>query len=575
MRTILFRYQTTGLNPHEVALVGIAFSYKKHEAYYVPIPENKAGAALIINDLKPALENPKSIKIGQNIKYDILVMQNHGVKVQGQLFDTMIAHYLLHPSKKHKMDTMAETELNYSPVAIETLIGKKGKKQRSMKDIAPEKVKEYAGEDADITMQLKHTLYKQLKNEDLLKLAEEIEFPLIQVLADMEAAGIYMNPSTLSSFEKELEANIEKTVSKIYDIAGETFNIASPKQLGIILFEKLKVSDKPKLTKTKQYSTSEQELSKLKGKHEIINLILSFRSNSKLLSTYVKALPLLISKKTGRIHTSYNQAVASTGRLSSTNPNLQNIPIRTAEGKRIRKAFEPADQNHILLAADYSQIELRLIAHLSKDQAMLAAFNNNEDIHTATAAKIYEIPEKEVSREMRSNAKSANFGIIYGISAFGLSENLGISRSEAKQLIDGYFKTYPAVKDYMKANVDFARKHTYVETIFGRKRYLKDINSANSMVRSAAERNAINAPVQGTAADIIKIAMIKCAILLKENNLKTKMLLQVHDELVFDVPKEELKKVKILISEAMEHSAQLSVKLIVETGTGQNWLDAH
>jgi len=567
--------ETTGVNPHEASLVGIAFSFKAHAAHYVPIPENKAGAEFIINDLRAALENPKSLKIGQNIKYDILIMQNHGVKVQGPLFDTMLAHYLLYPSLKHNMDIIAETEMNYSPVSIESLIGKKGKKQLSMRDISPEEVKEYAGEDADITLQLKHILYRKLKEEDLLKLAEEIEFPLIPVLVSMESSGIYMNADSLAEFEKELQTNIEKTVAQIHSIAGEEFNISSPKQLGVILFEKLKVSDKPKLTKTKQYSTSEQELSKLKDKHEIINLILSFRSNSKLLSTYVKALPLLISKETGRIHTSYNQAVATTGRLSSTNPNLQNIPVRTEEGKRIRKAFEPKDSNHTLLAVDYSQIELRLIAHLSQDEAMLAAFNNNEDIHTATAAKIYEIPEEEVTREMRSNAKSANFGIIYGISAFGLSENLGISRSEAKKLIDGYFKTYPSVKEYMTGNVNIAREKGYVETVFGRKRYLKDINSRNGIVRSAAERNAINAPVQGTAADIIKIAMIKCENVLKEKELKTKMILQVHDELVFDVPSDELEIVKKIIAEQMESSACLDVKLTVETGSGENWLIAH
>ncbi len=569
-----FDTETTGTDPHIAEIIGISFSYRKYEAFYVPLSsENKKD---ILKRLKPVLENQYIQKTGQNLKYDIIVLSNNGINVRGSIFDTMIAHYLLHPTGRHNMNAMAEIYLNYSPVSIETLIGKKGKNQLSMLDADAEKVADYAAEDADITLQLKNILQEKIKkDEETEKLAKDIEFPLVYVLADMEKTGVKINKQHLNNYEKELLAKISDCEKKIYKTAGQEFNISSPKQLGIILFEKLKITEKPKLTKTKQYATNETELQKLKNKHDIVNLILDYRGYSKLLSTYAKALPLLINPKTGKIHTSYNQAVTSTGRLSSTNPNLQNIPIRTEDGRKIREAFIPSDENHVFLSADYSQIELRLMAHLSRDKNMLEAFLNKEDIHSATAAKIFNVPISGVTKDMRTKAKSANFGIIYGISAFGLAQNLEISRKEAKELIEGYFATYPEVKAYMEKSIETGRKQEYVKTIFGRKRQLPNINSRNSLLRSNDERNAINAPIQGSAADIIKIAMIRCFEKINNAGLKTKMILQVHDELVFDVPKAEIEEVKQIVKMEMENAADLSVPLIVETGIGNNWLEAH
>ncbi|MCD4793245.1 MAG: DNA polymerase I [Bacteroidales bacterium] len=571
-----FDTETTGTDPHLAELIGIAFSYRKYEAYYVPIPENKNSAQKIIEKFKPVLENKSIKKIGQNIKYDIIILANHGINVTGNVFDTMLAHYILEPAKRHNLNILAETYLNYSPVSIETLIGKKGKNQLSMRSVPVKKVKEYAGEDADITLQLKEILKKKLEeDQELKKLAETIEFPLVYVLADMERSGVKISKEKLNNYETELTSKIEDTEKKIYKVAGTQFNIASPKQLGIILFEKLKIIDNPKKTKTGQYATGEDELQKLKDKHEIINLILDYRGYAKLLSTYVRALPELINPKTGKIHTSYNQAVTVTGRLSSTKPNLQNIPIRTEDGRKIREAFIPSDNNQVLFSADYSQIELRIMAHLSQDKNMLGAFNNNEDIHASTASKIFNVKIEEVDKDMRSKAKSANFGIIYGISAFGLSQNLNIPRSEAKDLIDGYFSNYPDVKGYMDKSIKKGRDNESVRTLYGRKRQLLNINSGNSFVRSEDERNAINAPIQGTAADIIKIAMINCQNRLKKENIKANMILQVHDELVFDVHKDDLNKTQIIVTEEMENAAKLTVELIVDSNSGSNWLEAH
>ncbi len=571
-----FDTETTGTDPHSASLIGIAFAFRAYEAYYIPFGNDSIQDQKAINLIKPVLQNPLIKKIGQNIKYDIIVLKNYGITVTGDLFDTMLAHYLLEPEKRHNLNVLSETYLNYSPVSIESLIGKKGKEQGSMKNVPVDTVKEYAGEDADITLQLKNKLEPILKkDEKLFELAVDIEFPLVYVLANMESNGVKISIEKLNRYEKELEIKISDTEKRIYNLAGKEFNIASPKQLGIILFEELKITDNPKKTKTKQYSTDESELQKLKDKHEIINLILDYRGYSKLQSTYVKALPELINSKTGKIHTSYNQAITSTGRLSSTNPNLQNIPIRTDDGKRIREAFIPSDENHILFSADYSQIELRLMAHLSQDKNMLEAFNQKEDIHAATAAKIYNIALSDVTKDMRSRAKSANFGIIYGISSFGLSQNLRISRNEAKELIDGYFSSYPNVKRFMDESIKFGYDNGYVSTLYGRKRYLLNIHSRNSLLRSNDERNAINAPIQGTAADIIKIAMINCQKRILDERLKTKMILQVHDELVFDVPREELERAKKIISEEMENAAKLSVKLTVESSSGNNWLEAH
>ncbi len=570
-----FDTETTGLEFVSSEIIGIAFSFKEYEAYYVDLPHDFEQSKLIFEEFKGVFENQDIEKIGQNIKYDILMLKNYGVEVKGKLFDTMLAHYLLQPEQPHNLNYLSETFLNYKPVKIEELIGSKGKQQLNMRQIPVEKVKEYAGEDADLTYRLKKILKKDLEKSEMNKLAYQIEMPLVKVLADMEFSGVKIDSGFLNKYADELRNKIIDIEKIIFSLAGMEFNIASPKQLGEVLFDRLKIISQPKKTKTGQYATGEQELLKLKDKHEIIEKILDYRGLQKLLNTYVAALPKLVHPKTGKLHTSFNQAAVATGRLSSSNPNLQNIPIRTVEGREIRKAFVPSLPDTYIFSADYSQIELRIMAHMSGDEQMIAAFKENEDIHTATAAKIFNVSLDEVTREMRSKAKSANFGIIYGISSFGLAQNLGIKRSEAKELIDNYFKTYPKVKEYMSNQVAKARELQYVETLFGRRRYLKDIDSRNSVVRSVAERNAINAPIQGTAADIIKIAMINIFNKLKQNNLKTKMVLQVHDELVFEVPEKELKQIQNLVHHEMESAAQLSVPLIADSGYGKNWLEAH
>ncbi len=570
-----FDTETTSLDIHHAELVGIAFSFKEHEAYYVSIPKDKNEAQSIVDEFKPVLEDTSIMKTGQNIKFDIHILSLYNVNVQGALFDTMIAHYLIQPELRHGLTDLAEQYLDYTPVPIENLIGKKGKNQRSMRQVATETIKEYAGEDADITWQLKNVLKQELEKHEMSKLFSDIEMPLVYVLADIEKNGFRLNVETIENYALQLGKKLEKVEKKIFELAGMEFNIASPKQLGEVLFDRLKISKNPKKTKTKQYATGEQELQKLKDNHKIVPEILEFRGLKKLLTSYVESLPKLINSKTNKIHSSFNQTITSTGRLSSTNPNLQNIPIRDEEGKEIRKAFVPTNDDYILLSADYSQIELRIMAHLSQDENMIAAFRNNEDIHTATAAKINHVKQEEVTKEMRYQAKSANFGIIYGISSYGLSQNLQISKSEAKTIIDNYFKSYPKIKEYMDQKIKFARDNGYVTTIMNRRRYLKDINSRNGMVKGMAERNAINTPVQGSAADIIKLAMIKINKRLKDENLQSKMILQVHDELVFDVYKPELETIKDIVTYEMEQVTDLSVPLLVEVGTGNNWLEAH
>ena len=570
-----FDTETTSLDAINAELVGLSFSWKAHTAYYVPFPKEQKEALLLAQKFKAVFGNQKIEKIAQNIKYDILVLKNYKIELCGELFDTMLAHYLLKPDSRHNMDFLSELYLGYKPISIEDLIGKKGKNQKSMRDVEVEKVKEYAAEDADITWQLAQILRKDLKSNYLLDLYKEIEMPLISVLADMEYKGVTLDSKYLNRYSKKLTEKVHRIEKEIYELAGETFNISSPKQLGIILFDKLKITDKPPLTKTKQYKTGEEIIIKFRDKHEIIDKILDFRGLKKLISTYVDALPLLVNKKTNRIHTSFNQAIAATGRLSSTNPNLQNIPIREAEGREVRKAFIPSDENHVFLSADYSQVELRLMAHLSQDENMIKAFREGIDIHTATAAKIFKKDISEVSKEERSQAKSANFGIIYGISAFGLSQNMNISRAEAKLLIDGYFESYPKVKAYMDYSIETARQKSYVKTLLGRKRNLADINSQNAIVRGMAERNAINAPLQGTAADVIKIAMIYIHKSFKKNGLKSEMLIQVHDELNFNVLKSELEQVKNIVKIEMERAVSISVPLTIDMGIGENWLEAH
>lgn len=570
-----FDTETTGLDANNCELVGLSFSIKEAEAWYVPLPADQDECRLIVGEFKSVLENPEISKIGQNIKYDILVLSWYDIQVQGTLFDTMLAHYLIDPDSRHNMDLLAENYLNYSPVSISTLIGAKGKNQGNMRDVDVEIVKEYAAEDADITLQLKSVFEPMLKSVNAWKLSEEIENPLIYVLADIEREGVRIDRSALEEFSKTLEVDIRLFEKTIYEKAGVKFNIASPKQLGEVLFDKLQLDPQAKKTKTGQYQTGEDVLLRLANKSDIVADILDFRQLQKLKSTYVDALPQMINKKTGRIHTSYNQAVASTGRLSSNNPNLQNIPIRTERGREVRKAFIPRDSNHILLSADYSQIELRIIAEISKDENMMEAFINGLDIHTATAAKVYGIPLEEVSSTQRRNAKAVNFGIIYGQSAFGLSQNLSIPRKEAAEIIDNYFNTYPKIKQYMNDTMNFARENGYVETIMGRRRYLRDINSANQTVRGFAERNAINAPIQGSAADMIKIAMIRIHQDLKDQKLKSKMTMQVHDELVFDVLISESEQMKAIIIERMKNAIKMEVPIVVEVGQGQNWLEAH
>lgn len=573
--SVCFDTETTSLNPLEAKLVGIAFSWEAGKGFYMPFPEDDTEAQVVIEKLRPFLEAEGIEKIGQNLKYDIKVLAKYKVEVKGPLFDTMIAHYLINPDMRHSMDVLAETYLNYTPQSITELIGKKGKNQGNMRDVPLDKQTEYAVEDADITLQLKQHFQPELKEAETEKLFNEIEIPLVRVLADMELEGINLDEDFLKSLSSELEKDIATLEKKIYEDAGEEFNIASPKQLGIILFEKLELVKKPKKTKTGQYSTSEDVLSYLASEHEIIKSVLEYRGLVKLKNTYVDALPNQVEKTTGRVHTDYMQTVAATGRLSSNNPNLQNIPIRTERGRQVRKAFIPRDKNYTLLAADYSQIELRIIAALSKEENMIEAFKKGEDIHASTAAKVFNVPLEEVTREQRSNAKTVNFGIIYGVSAFGLSNQTDLSRGEAKELIDTYYITYPKLKSYMQEQVDFARDHGYVQTVLGRRRYLKDINSHNAVVRGAAERNAVNAPIQGSAADIIKIAMINIHRKLKQGNYKTKMLLQVHDELVFDAFNEELPKMRKMIKDEMEQAFKMEVPLDVDLGEGRDWLEAH
>lgn len=574
-RSVCFDTETTSLNTFEAELVGISFSYEKGKGYYVPVPEDRNEANAILEIFRPFFESEEIEKIGQNLKYDIKVLQNYNMEVKGTQFDTMLAHYLINPDMRHNMSVLSETYLNYTPISIETLIGKKGKNQKTMRDVDLTTQTEYAVEDADITWQLKQIFEKELEENNLSKLFKEIEIPLINVLANMELEGINLDKDFLNSLSDDLTKDILNLEQKIYKEADSDFNLASPKQLGVVLFEHLKLVDKPKKTKTGQYATGEEILSKLAPKHKIVANILEWRGLVKLKNTYVDALPNLVNNKTGRIHTTYSQAVAATGRLSSNNPNLQNIPIRTERGKQVRKAFVPRDKNYTLLAADYSQIELRLIAEMSGDKEMKTSFLRGEDIHKSTAAKVFNVPLDKVTREQRSNAKTVNFGIIYGVSAFGLSQQTDLSRKEAKELIDTYYKTYPTLKAYIAKQIDFAREHGYVETLLSRRRYLKNINSRNAIVRAADERNAVNAPIQGSAADIIKIAMINIHNILKKENYKSKMLLQVHDELVFDIHNDELVTLKPIIQTEMENAYKLSIPLTVDLGEGNNWLEAH
>ena len=570
-----FDTETTSLNTLNAELVGFSFSVKEHEAYYVPINESKALALEQINLFKPLFEDETKTLIGQNIKYDYQVLKNYGIDIKNKLFDTMVAHFLIMPDMRHNMDLLAQTYLNYSPVSISTLIGKKGSDQLSMRSVDINLIKDYAAEDADITLQLKNNFVPKLIEHELEKLFNEVELPLIKVLANIEREGINIDVPALKEFSLQLQNDIAIVEAEIQSFAGTKFNVSSPKQVGEILFEYLKIIDKPKKTKTGQYATGEDVLSKLESLHPIVAKILDYRELVKLKNTYVDTLPELVNKTTGRIHTSFNQVVAVTGRLSSDNPNLQNIPIRTEKGRQIRKAFIPRDENHILLSADYSQIELRIVASISGDTNMCEAFRLKKDIHTATAAKVFGVNEDEVTKEMRYKSKSVNFGIIYGQGAFGLASNLNIPRKEAQDLINNYFKEYGAIKNYMDDTIEFARENGFVKTLLGRKRWLSDINSNNATVRNYAERNAINAPIQGSAADMIKMAMINIYNELKNNNFKTKMLLQVHDELVFDVYKPELEMVKPIIEKLMREALQLNVPVEVGIGVGLNWLEAH
>jgi DNA polymerase I len=574
--SVCFDTETTGIDALNAELVGMSFSYEKGKGFYIPFPENQDEAQILLDKFKPFFESETVEKIGQNIKYDLKILARYDVQIKGKLFDTMIAHYLINPDMRHNMDVLSETYLKYSPKSIEDLIGKKGKNQKSMRDVTLEEIKEYATEDADITFQLKQNFSPILDKAETKKLFDEIEIPLIPVLATMEMEGINLDVPFLKSMSVEMAIESNALEQKIYETAGEKFNLASPKQLGDVLFDKMKIGGaKQKKTKTGQYATGEEVLSYLANEHQIVKDILDWRQMVKLQSTYIDALPNQVDKKTGRVHTDYMQTVAATGRLSSNNPNLQNIPIRTERGRLIRKAFVARDENHTLLSADYSQIELRIIAALSGEENMILAFKNNEDIHKSTAAKVFNVPLEDVTKEQRSNAKTVNFGIIYGVSAFGLSNQTSLSRKESAELIDAYYQTYPKLKSYMSNQVDFARENGYVQTVLGRRRYLKDINSANMMVRSGAERNAVNAPIQGSAADIIKIAMINIHKKLTSENWKSKMLLQVHDELVFDVHNSELEKIKPMIKHEMENAFLMDVPLDVELGVGKNWLEAH
>lgn len=574
-KSFAYDTETEGLDPLTAGLVGMSFAIREQEAWYVPVPANREEATDIVLRLAPALQHPEIEKVGQNIKFDILALRKYGVRVKGPLFDTMLAHYLLNPELRHGMDYLAETYLKYKTVPIEDLIGPKGKKQASMRTVPIEQIKEYAAEDADVTLRLKHYFAPLLKQEGLESLFFEMEMPLIYVLAEMEATGVKLDTNALKQSSEVLSQQLTALEDSIYDLAGQSFNINSTKQVGEILFDKLKLDEKAKKTKTGGYSTSEEVLEKIRGKHPIVDKLLEYRGIKKLLSTYIDALPALIHPETGKIHTSFNQAVTATGRLSSTNPNLQNIPVRDELGREIRKAFIADDDDCIFFSADYSQIELRLMAHLSNDPHMVEAFCSGADIHAATAAKIYGIPVEEVTSDMRRKAKTANFGIIYGISVFGLAERLSIPRAESKELIDGYFQTYPRIKEYMEESIRVAKEKGYVETLFKRKRFLPDINSHNAIVRGYAERNAINAPIQGSAADIIKLAMIRIHQRFEAEHLKSRMILQVHDELNFNVRKEEFDRVKEIVLDCMEHVLQLRVPLIADCGEGKNWLEAH
>ena len=566
--------ETTSTSAIDAELVGLSFSVKEHEAYYVPIPANREEALRIVNIFKPLYEDEKILKVGQNLKYDLEVLHNYGVKLKGQMWDTMIAHYLIQPELRHNMDYMAEVYLHYKTIHIDELIGPKGKNQRSMRDLSPTLVYEYACEDADITLQLKNKLEPELKKHECEDLFYQIEMPLMPVLAEMEMNGVCLDTESLTETSKQFTARMNEIEQRIYELAGQQFNIASPKQVGEILFDKLKIIEKAKKTKTGQYVTSEEVLQQLKNKHEIVADILEHRGLKKLIGTYIDALPKLINPRTGHIHTSFNQTITATGRLSSSDPNLQNIPIRGEDGKEIRKAFIP-EPGCLFFSADYSQIELRVMAHLSKDANMIEVFREGKDLHAATAANIYKKPIDEVTRDERTKSKRANFGIIYGITVFGLAERLDIPRDEAKMLIDGYFETFPQVRDYMEKSKEIARQQGYVTTLFGRRRYLPDINSQNSVVRGFAERNAINAPIQGTAADIIKVAMIHIFQRFKAEKIKSKMILQVHDELNFSVLPEEKEKVEHIVIEEMQNAFQMAVPLVADSGFGSNWLEAH
>ena len=570
-----FDTETDGIDPLTAGLVGMSFAVKENEAWYVPVPADKEEATKVVAHFSPALQNRKSQKIGQNIKFDIIVLRKYGVRVAGPLFDTMIAHYLLNPELRHGMDYLAETYLKYKPVPISQLIGPKGKNQLCMRDVPLAQIAEYAAEDADVTLKLKNFFAPELKKAGIESLFFDIEMPLIYVLVEMEVTGVKLDTVALKQSSEELTAALNNLEKEIYELAGVKFNINSSKQVGEVLFEHLKIEEKAKKTKTGSYSTSEDILEKMRSKHPVVGKLLEYRGLKKLFSTYLEALPELINPETVKIHTSFNQTVTATGRLSSTNPNLQNIPIRDELGREIRKAFIPDNEDCTFFSADYSQIELRIMAHLSQDEHMIEAFRSGADIHSATAAKIYGIPVEEVTGDMRRKAKTANFGIIYGISIFGLAERLNIPRAESKELIEGYFKSYPGIRDYMDESIRIAKEKGYVETIFKRKRYLPDINSHNAIVRGYAERNAINAPIQGSAADIIKVAMVRIYNRFEEEGLKSKMILQVHDELNFNVCQDEQEKVRQIVLEEMENAIQLQVPLIADCGEGKNWLEAH
>lgn len=574
-KSVCFDTETTSLDTFEATLVGIAFSYEKGKGYYVSFPENQEETYQLLEEFRPFFESESIEKVAQNLKYDLKILMKYGIEIKGPQFDTMLAHYLINPDMRHNMEVLSETYLNYHPVPIEDLIGKKGKNQQNMRSVALDKITEYAVEDADITFQLKQLFEKELAKNNLTKLFNEIEIPLVKVLASMEYEGIKIDIDFLKQLSNKLTEDIHQLEKLIYEQAGENFNLASPKQLGVVIFDKLKLIDKPKKTKTGQYATGEEILVNLVDKHPIISNILEWRSLIKLQNTYVDALPNEVHPKTGKIHTTFSQAVAATGRLSSNNPNLQNIPIRTERGREIRKAFIPRNENYLLASADYSQIELRLIADMSGDPTMVEAFKKGEDIHKSTASKVFNVPLEGVTKEQRSHAKTVNFGIIYGVSSFGLSQQTDLNRTESKELIDTYFQTYPTLKSFIDKQIEFAREKGYVETLLGRRRYLHNINSQNSVVRSGDERNAVNAPIQGSAADIIKMAMINIHNYLKKHDCKSKMLLQVHDELVFDIHKDEKETVLPIIKQLMENAYTLSFPLTVDVGMGNDWLEAH